>query len=61
VGTLAIFNNAKVFLGVLAAGLLFQQKVDWPRLWLGGGVIIGAWVLNHHAVNKGRSRIAPRP
>jgi drug/metabolite transporter (DMT)-like permease len=42
IGTLAICNNLKVPLGILASGLIFRETVDWPRLALGGTVILGA-------------------
>jgi drug/metabolite transporter (DMT)-like permease len=45
-GTLAIFNNAKVPLAVLASAFLFHEKVDWLRLGAGGAVIAGALGLN---------------
>lgn len=45
-GTLAIFNNLKVPLALLAAGLLFHEAVDWPRLTAGGVVIACALGLN---------------
>ena len=38
-GTLAIFNNAKIPLAILASGLVFREAVDWPRLAAGGAVI----------------------
>ena len=44
VGALAIFNNIKVPLAILASVLLFGEGVDWPRLIAGGIVIAGgAW------------------
>jgi len=42
IGTLAICNNLKVPLAILAAGLVFREAVDWPRLVLGGAIILGA-------------------
>jgi drug/metabolite transporter (DMT)-like permease len=45
-GTLAIFNNAKVPLAVLASAFLFHEQVDWLRLGAGGAVIAGALGLN---------------
>lgn len=45
-GTLAIFNNAKIPLAILASGLVFREAVDWPRLALGGAIVAGALVWN---------------
>ena len=52
VGTLAICNNAKVPLAILAAALVFGEKVDWPRLAAGGVVIAGALLLNAWVVRR---------
>jgi len=46
VGTLAIFNNAKIPLAILAAALVFHERVDWVRLAAGGVVIAAALGLN---------------
>jgi drug/metabolite transporter (DMT)-like permease len=46
VGTLAVFNNAKVPLAILASALVFGEKVNLARLGAGGGVIALALVLN---------------
>jgi len=46
-GTLAIFNNLKIPLAILASGLVFREVVDWPRLAVGGTVIACAFGLNH--------------
>ncbi len=46
IGTLAIFNNMKVPLAILASGLVFREAVDWPRLALGGAILAGALGLN---------------
>lgn len=46
VGTLAIFNNMKIPLAILASGLVFREAVDWPRLAAGGAVIACALGLN---------------
>lgn len=45
IGTLAIFNNMKIPLAILASGLVFGDPVDWPRLAVGGLVIAGAFGL----------------
>jgi drug/metabolite transporter (DMT)-like permease len=60
IGTLAVTNNAKVPLGVLAAGLVFHEKVDWPRLAAGGLVIAGALALNEVAARRGKTPIMAR-
>jgi drug/metabolite transporter (DMT)-like permease len=46
IGTLAIFNNMKIPLAILASGLVFREAVDWPRLAAGGVVIACALGLN---------------
>ena len=46
IGTLAIFNNLKIPLAILASGLVFREAVDWPRLAVGGAIIAGAFALN---------------
>lgn len=46
IGTLAIFNNMKIPLAILASGLVFREAVDWPRLAIGGAVIACALGLN---------------
>jgi len=45
-GTLAIFNNMKIPLAILASGLIFREAVDWHRLAIGGTVIACALGLN---------------
>ena len=45
-GTLAIFNNMKIPLAILASGLVFHESVDWLRLAVGGAVIACALGLN---------------
>ncbi|GLH66352.1 EamA family transporter [Geothrix edaphica] len=46
IGTLAVFNNMKIPLAILASGLVFREAVDWPRLAAGGAVIACALGLN---------------
>lgn len=46
IGTLAIFNNVKIPLAILAAGFVFRETVDWPRLAVGGAVMATALGLN---------------
>jgi len=46
-GTLAVFNNAKIPLGMLCALLFFAEQVQSPwRLAVGAGVILAAVVIN---------------
>jgi drug/metabolite transporter (DMT)-like permease len=45
-GALAVFNNAKVPLALLAAALVFREKVDWVRLAAGGTLIALALLLD---------------
>ena len=54
VGTLAIFNNAKIPLAILASGLVFGERVDWVRLAAGGVVIAGALALNGMVRDRAR-------
>ncbi|MFN7959304.1 MAG: EamA family transporter [Holophagaceae bacterium] len=46
IGTLAIFNNLKIPLAILASGLVFREAIAWPRLLLGGAVLALALGLN---------------
>jgi drug/metabolite transporter (DMT)-like permease len=52
IGTLAIFNNAKVPLAILASGLLFGDAVAWPRLAVGGAILASALVLNSRVASR---------
>jgi drug/metabolite transporter (DMT)-like permease len=45
-GTLAVMNNLKIPLAVAVSLLVFGERVDIPRLLLGGSVMILAIVLN---------------
>ncbi len=49
IGTLAVFNNLKIPLAILASGLVFGDPVDWLRLAVGGLVIAAALGLNRRA------------
>ncbi|WP_306591744.1 EamA family transporter [Geothrix sp. 21YS21S-4] len=53
-GTLAVLNNLKIPLAILASGFVFGEAVDWPRLAAGGAVIAGALALN--GLGPGRKR-----
>ncbi|HNC24005.1 MAG TPA: DMT family transporter [Opitutaceae bacterium] len=45
VGTLAVFNNAKVPLGVACSLAFFGEQADLPRLLLGGGLMgLAVWL-----------------
>lgn len=50
-GTLAVFNNLKVPLAILASGLVFREAVDWLRLAV-GGLVIGAGLAWNHAAAR---------
>jgi drug/metabolite transporter (DMT)-like permease len=44
-GTLAVFNNAKIPLGIACSLIFFGENADVKRLLLGGGLMaIGVWV-----------------
>jgi drug/metabolite transporter (DMT)-like permease len=44
-GTLAVFNNAKVPLGVVCSLLFWGERADLPRLLAGGALMaLGVWV-----------------
>jgi carboxylate/amino acid/amine transporter len=45
-GTLAVFNNLKIPLGILVSVLCFHEAVNWPRLLAGGAVMILALAVN---------------
>jgi drug/metabolite transporter (DMT)-like permease len=46
IGTLAVFNNLKIPLAILASGLVFRERVDWARLAVGGAILAFAVGLN---------------
>ena len=48
-GTLAVMNNLKIPLAILAAGLVFGERVDWLRLAIGGALLGGALAVNRRA------------
>lgn len=54
-GTLAVFNNLKIPLGILVSALFFGETADWPRL-LGGGMLMALAL----AVNALKKRESPR-
>jgi carboxylate/amino acid/amine transporter len=45
-GTLAVFNNLKIPLGILVSVLFFRETADWPRLLGGGALMALALMLN---------------
>lgn len=52
-GTLAIMNNVLIPAGLLVNFALWQQSVDWPRLLIGGSVIIiSVFVHKYWVVNR---------
>lgn len=64
-GTLAIMNNALIPAGLLVNLAIWQQHPDWPRLIIGGGVIMASlwvhrrWVVARHAPTADdRKRVA---
>jgi drug/metabolite transporter (DMT)-like permease len=57
-GTLAVFNNLKIPLGVLASILLFDEKTSWPHLLSGGILMALALTVNNGIFNQ---HLALRP
>ena len=52
-GTLAVFNNAKVPLGVACSLLFFGETADVPRLLVGGALMtLGVWVAERKPLGK---------
>jgi drug/metabolite transporter (DMT)-like permease len=45
-GTLAVFNNLKIPLGILVSVFLFKEQTDWVRLAAGGTLMVIALLLN---------------
>ena len=45
-GTLAVFNNLKIPLGILVSILFFKESADYPRLLTGGTLMTIALLLN---------------
>lgn len=45
-GTLAVFNDLKIPLAVAVSLLVFGESANLPRLLIGGGIILGALLLN---------------
>ena len=58
-GTLAIMNNVLIPAGLLVNFALWQQSVDWPRLLIGGFVIIiSVFVHKYWVVNRSEQTTA---
>jgi drug/metabolite transporter (DMT)-like permease len=55
VGALAIFNNAKVPLGILASALVFGDAVRWHNVLAGGAIIVASLVLNQRLCRRTRA------
>jgi drug/metabolite transporter (DMT)-like permease len=50
-GTLAVFNNAKVPLGIACSLLFFGEHANLPRLLIGGALmVLGVWIAEKRAV-----------
>lgn len=54
VGALAIFNNAKIPLGILASALIFHDQVWWRNVLAGGAIIAASLLLNQRLCRKRR-------
>ena len=54
VGALAIFNNAKIPLGILASALIFNDQVRWRNVLDGGAIIAASLLLNQRLCRKRR-------
>ncbi len=56
-GTLAVFNNAKVPLGIACSLLFFGEHANLPRLLIGGVLmILGVWIAEKHSSPAGQDR-----
>jgi len=51
-GTLAVFNNLKIPLGILVSVLVFGEDADWPRLLAGGSLMVAALFINTRAAKS---------
>lgn len=45
-GTLAVFNNLKIPLGIVVSIFFFGESADWPRLLTGGLLMVTALIIN---------------
>jgi drug/metabolite transporter (DMT)-like permease len=57
-GTLAVFNNAKIPLGVLCSLLAFGEQADLPRLAAGGAAVLAAVLLSERRA-RGAGAVSP--
>ena len=51
-GTLAVFNNLKIPLGVTASLLFFGERTSIPHLLAGGAVMLAALVINERSARR---------
>jgi len=52
IGTVAVFNNLKIPLGILVSVLFFEDVVKIQNLIVGGLIVIAALVINEYQFNK---------
>ena len=52
IGTVAVFNNLKIPLGILVSILFFGETVNIQDLIIGGLIVIAALVINEYQFNK---------
>lgn len=55
-GTLAVMNNAKIPLAVLCSLVFFHETAQWPRLLVGGAMLLVAVGINEKPARWSRSR-----
>ena len=55
-GTLAIFNDLKIPLAVTVSLVFFGEKADLLNLIVGGGVVLGALLLNEWGIKRHEKR-----
>ena len=55
-GTLAVFNDLKIPLAVTVSLVIFGEKADLLNLIVGGGVVLGALLLNEWGVKRQKQR-----
>jgi drug/metabolite transporter (DMT)-like permease len=51
-GALAVFNNLKIPLAVGVSMIVFGESTDLTRLAIGGGIVVGALILNEMLVKR---------
>jgi drug/metabolite transporter (DMT)-like permease len=57
-GTLAVFNNLKIPLGILVSVVCFGETTSWPRL-LGGGALMALALAVNRPANPQRKKAEP--